>query len=180
MSEPPSLEPQQPVRPRASLPDVLFALAGVALGAFVLWQSFALPVPPSYAQVSPQFFPLLVGAGLVVTSAWLLWRALRGERAEPATEEDSDPDAPTDWLAVVLIGVGIALQIALMNLLGFVLSSSILFVLTARAFRLKQPFTWATLVLDAVIAVVLAGVAFYGFTAGLELSLPVGRLFGGA
>jgi putative tricarboxylic transport membrane protein len=161
------------------VPDLLFALAAALLGAFVLWQSFALPVSPSYARVSPQFFPVLVGAGLVVTGGWLFVRALRGERAEPATEEDSDPDAPTDWLAVVLILTGVALQIALMQILGFILASSLLFILTARAFRLKQGFTWQSLAVDAGIAVVLSSVAFYGFTAGLELSLPVGRVFGG-
>jgi putative tricarboxylic transport membrane protein len=162
-----------------SLPDVLFALSGVSLGAFVLWQSLSLEVAPSYARVSPQFFPFIVGAGITVTSLWLLVNALRGERAQPAVEEDSDPTARVDWVAFALIGVGIALQILLMNPLGFILSSSVLFTLTARAFRLKQAFSWGSLALDVVIAVALSGVAYIGFTSGLGLSLPVGMLWGG-
>ncbi|NJK45716.1 MAG: tripartite tricarboxylate transporter TctB family protein, partial [Pleurocapsa sp. SU_196_0] len=96
-----------------------------------------------------------------------------------AVEEDSDPNASVDWTAFALIGVGIALQILLMNPLGFILASSLLFTLTARAFRLKQGFSWKSLALDAAIAVALSGVAYIGFTSGLGLSLPVGKLWGG-
>jgi putative tricarboxylic transport membrane protein len=162
-----------------SLPDVLFATGGALLGAFVLWQSLSLEVAPTYARVSPQFFPLIVGAGITLTSLWLLVNALRGDRAEPAVEEDSDPNAPVDWVAFALIGAGIALQILLMNPLGFIISSSLLFTLTARAFRLKQSFSWGSLALDAAIAVALSGVAYVAFTSGLGLGLPVGKLWGG-
>jgi putative tricarboxylic transport membrane protein len=170
----------EPSTPRgSSLPDVAFASGGVLLGAFVLWQSLRLEVAPTYARVSPQFFPVVVGAGIALSSLLLLVNALRGERAEPASEEDADPHAPVDWAAFALIGTGIALQLSLMNLVGFILASSLLFTLTARAFRSKQAFSWASLALDIGIAVALSSVAFFAFTRGLGLSLPVGRLWGG-
>ena len=161
-----------------SLPDALFAAAGIALGAFVLWQTLSLEVAPSYAQVSPQLFGLIVGIGLCVCSVVLLVNALRGERAEPASEEDSDPDAPTDWRAMALIAAGIAAQVLLISWLGFIIASSLLFTLTARGFRLKQRFTWASCALDAGIAVALSSLAFYGFTAGLGIELPFGKFWG--
>lgn len=167
-----------PKQTSASLPDALFALAGIALGAFVLWQTLSLEVAPSYAQISPQLFGLIVGIGLCVCSAVLLVNALRGERAEPAAEEDSDPNAPTDWRAMALIAAGIAAQIMSIQWLGFIIASSLLFTLTARGFRLKQRFTWGSLALDAGIALALSSLAFYGFTAGLGIELPFGKLWG--
>jgi putative tricarboxylic transport membrane protein len=162
-----------------SLSDVAFGVGGALLGAFVLWQTLRLEVAPSYARISPQFFPLMVGAGITLSSLWLLVNALRGERAEPASEEDADPNASVDWVAFALIGAGVTLQIVLMNLVGFVVASSLLFTFTARAYRLKEAFSWSSLALDAGIAVALSSVAFFAFTSGLGLSLPHGSLWGG-
>ena len=167
-----------PPRPRPSFADALFAAGGIALGGFFVWQTLSLEVAPSYAKVSPQLFGLIVGIGLCVCSGLLLNHALRGERAEPAAEEDSDPNAPTDWRAMGLIAVGIIAQIVLIQWLGFIVASSLLFTLTARGFRLKQRFTWASVALDSGIAIALSSVAFYGFTAGLGIELPFGKLWG--
>jgi putative tricarboxylic transport membrane protein len=56
---------------------------------------------------------------------------------------------------------------------GFIIASTLLFVMIARGFGSRQP------VRDAVIAVVLAAVVFFLFTLGLGLSLPKGP-FGAA
>lgn len=173
MSLPPS-EPAPPA-PRGrgvSLPDLLLALGVVALGVFFLAQTFAVPVNPGYARVGPRFFPFLVAFGLLAVGAALTVAALRGARAEPAAEEDADPDAPTNWRAFGWVGLGLVLDMLLLPRAGFVVASIVLFWCAARGFHSVRPWR------DLLVAVVLSVVVYLVFTRGLGLTLPPGVLKG--
>ncbi len=118
-----------------SLPDLLFALSGVVLGIFVLMTGLGIENTSSYARVPPNLFPILVGGGFIVVSVLLLVGALRGDKAEPAAEEDADPNAPTNYAAVAWVAGGVLIQIFLLNPIGFILSSSLMFTFVASGFR---------------------------------------------
>lgn len=160
-----------------SLPDVIFAITGVLLGIFVLVQAGGMSSTSTFARVPPNIFPLIVGAGLLLIGIWLLVNALRGEKAEPAGEEDADPNAPTNYLAIVFVAVGLLIQILFINLLGFVITSSLMFAGTAQGFRpielQKRPRAFG---MDFLIGLIVSVIAYIGFTRGLGIQLPAGVL----
>ncbi len=162
---------------RVSLPDVVFALAGVVLGIFVLLQANGMSSTSTFARVPPNIFPFIVGLGLTAMAILLLVNALRGDKAEPAAEEDADPNAATNYLAIVFVGGGLLVQILLIGFLGFVITSSLMFATTAQGFRpvalAARPRAFAT---DFLIGVVVSVIAYFGFTRGLGLQLPAGIL----
>jgi putative tricarboxylic transport membrane protein len=160
-----------------SLPDLLFALSGLVLGILVLITSLKIENISSYARVPPNLFPLLVGAGFVVVSLLLLVNVLRGDKAEPASEEDADPNAPTNYAAIGWISGGVMIQIFLLNPIGFILSSSLMFTCVASGFRtLTTEARVKRLGIDFLIGCTLSVVTYFGFTKGLGLSLPKGIL----
>lgn len=160
-----------------SLPDLLFALSGLALGIFVLITAFGIENPSSYARVPANLFPMLIGAGFMVVSGLLLLGALRGDKAEPASEEDADPNAPTNYAAVAWIAGGVLIQIFLLNPIGFILSSSLMFTSVASGFRtLPSEARAKRLGIDFLIGTALSLVTYFGFTKGLGLNLPKGIL----
>jgi putative tricarboxylic transport membrane protein len=163
--------------PQISLPDVFFASAATLLGVFVLVQASAMSSTSTFARVPPNIFPIIVGVGLLIFGLVLLVNALRGEKAEPAGEEDADPNAPTNYLAVAFVGAGLLGQILLMNTLGFVITASLMFASTAQGFRpTSRSARLRAFGTDVLIGVVISVIAYLGFTRGLGLQLPAGIL----
>jgi putative tricarboxylic transport membrane protein len=114
-------------------------------------------VPGPYATV--------VGVGLLSMALAFAFRARRSRRLviEP-------PGA--GWRAVILVAAGIAVDLAAIEYLGFILASIGLFWLTARAFDARHPMR------DGAFAVVLSFAAYVVFVQFLDLSLPPGLLAG--
>jgi putative tricarboxylic transport membrane protein len=162
---------------KPSLPDVVFAVSGIALALFVLLQAGGMASTSTFAKVPPNIFPLMIGAGSLVVGVWLLINAVRGERAEPAAEEDADPDAPTNFVALGFVAGGLLVQILFIGVLGFVLTSSLMFATTAQGFRPIPPQARVRAFgQDVLIGALLSVVAYLGFTRGLGLQLPAGIL----
>jgi putative tricarboxylic transport membrane protein len=135
----------------------------LALGLFVAVETSLLKVAPTHATVGPRLFPFLVAAGLIVVGALVLRQALFGHIAHERGFE-------LDWVAVALVSAGLVAQLLLLESLGWVIATTLLFVAVARAFGSRR------LLLDAAIGVVLASLAFGVFNYGLGLSLPTGML----
>lgn len=155
-----------------AVPDLALALGVAALGALFLLGLADIPAESGYSRVGPRFFPSVIASALVACGLWLAALAWRGSAARPAVEEDADPDGPLDWRALGLMTLALVANILLIDRLGFVLASTLLFMLTARAFRSRQTAR------DALIGLALSLVAYLGFTRGLDLSLPAGILRG--
>jgi putative tricarboxylic transport membrane protein len=144
--------------------------AGVVLfGLVVFHQTTQIPVSPLYSKVGPTIFPYIVAAGLIALGIALVFQAWRGEWGE--TDADSDA-RPVDWRALGWLALGLVLNVALIDFLGFVIASTILFVCTARAFGSKQ---WLR---DIGIAVALALITYLGFDKLLGISIGAGILEG--
>lgn len=147
----------------------LAAAAGfVALGAFVLWGSFHLPTGGGYAQVGPGVVPRIVGAGLLILGALLVRETLSGGLR--GVDEAEERALGMDWAAFIWITAGLITYGLLIERLGFVLTSTILFVMVARGFASRR---W---VLNAAVGLVLAAAVFALFNYGLGLTLPLGVL----
>lgn len=150
--------------------QLALALGVLAIGAFFLIGSYYLPDAAGYSTVGPSMVPRAVGAGLVLLGALLAVEVWRGgfrhhdESAEAARKSDWRALA---WVSAGLLGYGLTIE-----QLGFVISSVWLFLMTARAFGSRR---W---LLNACIALVLAGAVFATFNYGLGLNLPKGILGG--
>jgi putative tricarboxylic transport membrane protein len=156
-------------RSRISPGELLVSIGLVALGVFVIVGTQDIPALGRYSQVGPRAFPYMIGAGLVIFGGMLCWQALNGGwRNMPVNETDGK----ADWVAFALLSTGVILHLASIGWAGFVLSSTFLFALIARAFGSCRPFR------DIVIGLILSTAAFFIFTHGLGLNLPSGLLGG--
>ncbi len=150
------------------LGEMLISFALIALGSFVVLETRSIAETQGYAQIGPRLFPYIIGVGLTLCGAVLGWHALTGGwRNIPLDQEGHG--AP-DWLAFFIISAGIVLHMVVIGWAGFIIASTLLFVLIARGFGSRR------LVRDALIAVALAAVVFFVFTSGLGLKLPSGPL----
>ena len=144
-----------------------------AVGTVVVLDALRLDVPYSLADpVGPRTVPYIVGGLLLVCAVALVVNVLRGGHGEAEEGEDVDLTAPTEWRVVVpLLGAFLA-NVLLIDVLGWVISGTILFWGSAWALGSRH------YVRDASIALTLALVTFYGFYVGLGVLLPAGLLDG--
>ena len=97
---------------------------------------------------------------------------LRGGVAEPEDGEDIEMGTPIDWKVVVPLGLVFIVNIVFIDMLGWVISGTILFWGSVLALGGRN------YIRDGLISVALAVGTFYGFYLGLGIHLPVGLLKG--
>jgi putative tricarboxylic transport membrane protein len=164
--------------------EIALGLGIAALGAFILFETGAIKVAPVYAKVGPRDIPIIIGAILTLLGLLLAWQGWRA-KARPRADTPAVMDAPgslldtpgtggsgPDWLPLAAIAVGLIQQLLLFELAGFVPTAAILFFCVAFGFGSRRYLR------DAVIAILLALVAYVGFVHVLGLNLPAG-IFGG-
>lgn len=139
--------------PRAgiALGEALIGAGVVALAGVVFVSTWLAPDAAAYARVGPKAVPWIVAAALALLGVALTVVGLRGGWPHEEAPERSDRRALA-WL-----GAGLALNAALIESLGFILASTLLFACTARAFGSRRP------PLDLALGFALALVAYIGF-----------------
>lgn len=155
---------------RAPGGQLAVAAGVVAIGALVLGGSFFLPAGGGYAQVGPAVVPRVVGVVLLILGGFLIREALTGGFRD--VDEEAEKKLPMDWVAFGWVAGGVIAYGLLVETAGFIISSTILFVMVARGFNSRR---WG---LNAGVGVALAFVIFAIFNYGLGLSLPAGVLKG--
>ncbi|MER6506950.1 tripartite tricarboxylate transporter TctB family protein [Nonomuraea sp. NPDC048881] len=153
-------------------PELGLAVVVLGLGVFVMVGTLDVSAAASQLGLGPRFFPMLVGAAMVLIGLFYVIDVLRGGAGDPEESEDVDADAPTDWRSVGLVsGVFLAFA-ALLDVLGWVIGASLLF------FGLSVVLGAEHKVRAAVVAVVLGVTTYLLFVKGLGVSLPAGPLGG--
>ena len=144
----------------------------VALGVYVLLGTRDIELGSGYDRIGPRFFPLGVGAGLIVIGGWLAAWPPRHRAA--SSEEDGAVSEPLrlNWTPIGYLGLALVLQLWLLDRAGFVVAASLQFLLVARAFHSRRP------VRDALVGVLLCATVYVAFSRGLGLTLPAGVLEG--
>jgi len=143
--------------------------AGVAaLGLFVFVGAFFLPAGGGYAQVGPGVVPRIVGFGLIVIGIFLIREAFTG--GFRGVDEEAEVHLPMHWGYFAWVSAGIIAYGLLVEPLGFVIASTILFVMVAAGFNSVR------YLFNAIVGLMLAIVVFAMFNYGLGLSLPAGIL----
>jgi putative tricarboxylic transport membrane protein len=153
---------------RAPQGQVLLAGGVLALGAFFLGGSFFLPTGGGYAQVGPGVVPRIVGIVLILVGGFLMREAFTG--GFRGVDEEAEAKLPMDWPAFAWVSGGIVAYGLLVERAGFVVASTILFVMVARGFNSRR---W---MLNFMTGVILAAIVFAIFNYGLGLTLPAGVL----
>lgn len=150
--------------------DLLVGLGVVGLGLLVVWQVLVVPAAPVYAVVGPTFVPWLVAVLLLVLGGGLCLSAVRGGWSHELEEVRDAP--PTNWRALGLLGAGLVVQVALIDWLGFIIASTILYVLVCAAFGSRRP------AIDLAIGVAVTLVAYLAFDRLLGVNIGSGILEG--
>ncbi|SEP80504.1 tripartite tricarboxylate transporter TctB family protein [Microlunatus flavus] len=158
--------------PRRDLAQVGVCAFLLVLGVVVTVQALELTNQTSIDPLGARAVPLVVGIALVVLAVVLLVAVLRGSRPEQEAGEDVDLQQRMDLRTVLLLVGVFAANIALIDLLGWVISGSLLFYGSVIALGSRH------FVRDLAVAVVMALVTFYGFAIGLGVGLPAGILQG--
>ena len=130
------------------------------LGLFIAFETMR-GTGSTNAVVGPALFPYLISAGLVIVGVALLREAISGHVAHAGGME-------LDWIAVALVSAGLIIQMFLLETLGWIPASALLFMAVARAFGSRR------LVIDAVLGLALTAASFVIFNYGLGLNLPGG------
>lgn len=106
-------------------------------------------------------FPAIALAGALAVAAWLAWQRHAGLRPPDIT-------AVVNRRAMLRVGLGLAVFVALAERIGFIIASSALFYCVASAFETPRR------VRALVVALLFATTVYFTFTRGLGLALPSG------
>jgi putative tricarboxylic transport membrane protein len=153
--------------PQSRSTGALVVAAGiVAVGLVVGYETTQIQLSPAYAKVGPKVFPTIVSAGLILLGLALLWQAWSGAWHA----EDEDDPQPIDWRALGWLGFGLAFNVALIDVVGFIVASTVLFAAVARAFGSIRPLR------DLASGFVFAAVVYLGFAKLLGINMGSGML----
>jgi putative tricarboxylic transport membrane protein len=148
--------------------DAIFGAIFALVGAIVLVHVQGFPKIPGQ-QYGPGMFPGLVGAGLVVCGALLVFYGLRHRADQPCIRGG-------DWLrsrrhvaAVAAIVLGVAAYIALAGRVGFLLIAPVLLFTWFHVLGVRR----GTAIVASLVASLLIWYAFYKL---LRVPLPWGVL----
>lgn len=142
--------------------------AGIAgWGAIVLWKAAELPQYDQYAGIGPGMVPTIVGAVLVLLGLMLAWQIHRGVKFEEQEAEDVAEGHAVSYPALALAAAACAVPLVMMKPFGFVVTSTICFVLVAAAFKSHK------YVLNTAIGLVFALICWWLFR---KLGVQLGGL----
>lgn len=155
------------MRQQPAWDDIAIGVGVTFLAVIVGWQTTVIPDNAIYAKVGPKVIPWLATALLAVMGLALTVTGLRGGWEHEDAGE-------TDYRAIGMLVLALVLNIVLIDRAGFIIASTVLFALIARAFGSRQ------ILRDAAIGFTLALVAYIGFDRVLGYKIGSGlieRLF---
>lgn len=152
--------------------ELVFAGLLLALGVFVLIEAATIPIPVAASNVGPRFMPYMAGILLSAAAVWSIVEILRGESVEPEESELADPTERFNAKRVGLLIGSILLFIALLDVLGYLLTAPLAFFGLLLAFGARR---WWVM---AVVSVALPTLIYLFFSGVLGIRLPAGPLAG--
>ena len=151
-------------------PDLAVGIGVIGLGGLLVWQTLSVPQSPTYAVVGPTLVPWLVSALMLALGVGRCAAAVRGGWSRDLEEVREAP--PANWRALGLLAAALVMQVALIEWLGFVIASTILYVIVCAAFGSRRPLR------DLGIGVAVTVVAYLAFDRLLGVNIGAGILEG--
>jgi putative tricarboxylic transport membrane protein len=145
--------------------DTAVGIAALALAAVIARQITVIPANAVYAQVGPTVIPWIAAGMLGALGALLTLEGLTGgwEHERPGS---------FDAQGLLWLLAGLALNVTLIGVAGFIIASTLLFVCTARAFGSRSVLR------DAAIGFALAFISYVGFDRLLGYKIGSGLIEG--
>ncbi|KQZ23261.1 tripartite tricarboxylate transporter TctB family protein [Microbacterium sp. Root553] len=184
-----------PGRAAALLKNLTMPVVLVAFATYLLVGIITMKVPEGTAFPGPQFFPMLIMAGLYLFAAVLSVGAVREHRAEVDTASAasvssepaattpvspasaSTPEAPAEPRTVRVDGRSLAWVVGsflvfslVLNILGWIIAAGLLFWCIARGFGSTR---W---LFGLVVGLTVSSLSYIAFDMALGMSLPSGIL----
>jgi putative tricarboxylic transport membrane protein len=145
--------------------DLGIAIGVVLLGLVAAWQTTLIP-QSAYAAVGPRVFPWVGAIMLIVMGLFLLVAALRGGWSHDNLAEYGE----IDWRGGAFVVAGLIANLALIDVIGFILASTVVFTCVALGFGSRN------VPRDAAIGFALALVAYIGFDRVLGYKIGSGLI----
>jgi putative tricarboxylic transport membrane protein len=146
--------------------DLGIAVGVVVLGLIAAWQTTEIP-QSAYAAVGPRAFAYATSFMLIVMGLFLVKDAATG-----GWSHETDDFGEVDWPGGLWLIGGLIANVVLIDVIGFILASTVLVIFTARAFGSKR------LLRDAITGFLLAFVAYVGFDRVLGYKIGTGLIEG--
>lgn len=142
---------------------VAFGAALALLGGAMIWAISLLPDTAAYAAVGPKMFPRLIGGGLILTGFAVIREAVT---AGPGSADAVEYDV----LPILTISAGLIFAAFALERLGWILTATVIFFVTAWAFGERRRLA------TVAIGLALSTGTYLLFNYALQLSLPAGIL----
>lgn len=146
---------------------IVAGLLLAVVGILIAWSTSQMRVPPMHAKVGPQIFPYAAAVVLIFLGACFIVQAIRNSPDKLVSDTNR-----TEWSSLGFIVAGFLFLIVFITMLGFILSSTVLFLSVAMGFGSRHYLR------DVIVALLLSSGAYLIFTKLLNLQLPAG-IFGG-
>lgn len=151
--------------------EIFIAAGLIIIGIVILIYTQDIREIPS-ATVSPRIIPQIVGVGTLLIGAWYVIDIIRTPHQISGGEdsEDVDIDAPTDWRALAIIGIGLTVFAFIVEPAGFALAAAVMFSITSFAMGSRN------YLMNSLIGLALGVAVFLVFDTWLGVRLPAGWL----
>jgi putative tricarboxylic transport membrane protein len=156
---------------KAAKGELVFTSSLFLAAVVILFDTTGLRQAEGFAVIGPQLFAYIVGGSLLLLSTWQIIQVLRGNLGKPEEIEGGDFKSTPNWKALGLVLAGLLFYAFLVEIIGFMLCAAVLFYLVASALGEKRRIRLI------FISIAIAVVVYFGFTAGLQISLPFGFEF---
>lgn len=151
--------------------QALVGLGTLAVAGVLAWGAAQIPSEAGYSGVGPAFLPWAVAAVLALCGVLLLLQVLRGgfRDIEPPSGADSG-----DWGSFAWLAVGLLLNAALIERIGFIASCALCYAFAVRGLRRAEGkrTPLQRMGLDLLTGVVIAAPVYWLFTQLLAVNLP--------
>ena len=156
-------------RSGASWPEIAIGLGVLALALLIFEDTWTAPPAPGYAKVGPAAFPYGIAALFGLIGVLLTLAGFRGSWRNP--EEEAALGA-TQYGRFLWVLAGLLVNVLLIEYIGFILASTLLFAGIARGFASTRPLR------DVTYGFLLAFISYVGFVGLLKIKLGPGLLEG--
>ncbi len=150
--------------------EVLVGFGVVVLAVALAVQAREIAAQGVGSSVGPNVAPWFVALVLGLLGAALVVEAMLRPVEAIAAANDGEERGPVDKRCAAWMLLGLLLNVGLIEIAGFILASTLLFVCTARAFNSERPLR------DAGIGFALALVAYVGFDRLLGYKIGTGLI----
>ena len=145
----------------------------VALGVFLVYGTVTMEVPATATSPGPQVFPAIVAGGCFVVAVLVAIQLMvTPEVIDRGVDDDGIPHSGSvsNWRTLSITVGSVAVFIALLDPLGWVLAGAVLF------WGVSIGLGGRRYVFDAAVALLVSSAIQIAFSAGLGLNLPGGVL----